>query len=208
MKIKISAPQRMELDKIRVYAITKLNWIKKNQKKFQLQDRETQRDLVSNESHYYLGKRYLLRVIEVDKPAKVILKHSRIEMHLRSGTDTHKRKIILDDWYRDQLNLVVDSFIDKYEKIMNVKINSSGIRIMKTRWGTCNPDTKRILINLELAKKPLSCIEYIVVHEMVHLLERKHNDRFKAYMDKFMPQWKSYKDELNRLPLGHRSWGY
>jgi hypothetical protein len=119
-----------------------------------------------------------------------------------------KRKEILDAWYRERLRELVPNFIKEYEKSMKVQVAEFGIRKMKTKWGTCNIQAGRIWLNLELAKKPISCVEYIVVHEMVHLLERSHNARFIAYMDKHMPQWKSIKQELNRLPVSHVDWGY
>ena len=155
-----------------------------------------------------MGKRYLLKVIENNAPANVIVKHETLEMHIRPNTDTLKRQGILEEWYRLKLKEVMPEIIAKWEKKMRVKVAEFGIKKMKTKWGTCNIGAKRIWLNLELAKKPRYCLEYILVHEMIHLLERRHNDLFMAYLDKYMPQWRSYKEELNRLPVSHTEWNY
>ena len=207
-RVRISAPLRLDLDTIRVYAISKISWIKKQQDKLHSQQRETPRDYITRESHFYLGKRYLLKVIEHDEPAKVILKHSAIDMYIRPNTDTKKRQVILEDWYRRKLKEIVPEMIAKWEKKMRVEVVSFGIKKMRTKWGTCNIEAKRIWLNLELAKKPVHCLQYILIHEMVHLLERRHNERFIAYMDKFLPQWRAYKEELNRFPISHVEWNY
>jgi len=203
----ISAPLRMDLDTIRVFAISKLSWIRKHQDKFRNQSREAPREYITGESHYYLGKRYLLKVIEHKASPKVVLKHGTMEIYIRPNTDLEKRRKILDEWYRRRLKEIAPDIIAKYEKTMKVKVNEFGIKKMKTKWGSCNIKAKRIWLNLELAKKERHYIEYIIVHEMVHLLERHHNDRFMAYMDKFTPQWKFLKEELNRLILPHANWG-
>ncbi|MFC1798362.1 M48 family metallopeptidase [Thermodesulfobacteriota bacterium] len=206
--VRISAPSRMNLDTIRVFAISKLSWIKKQQSKLKNQDREAPREFLNRESHYFKGKRYLLKVIERDAAPKVVLKHSTLELHVRPDTRRDKRTTILDEWYRQQLKEMLPALIKKWEKKMNVRINEIRIKKMKTKWGSCNREAKRIWVNLELAKKPVECLEYIVVHEMVHLYERKHNDRFVSLMKKFMPKWRFYKDELNRLPVSHVDWHY
>ena len=207
-RVRISAPSRMDLDTIRVFVISKLSWIKKQQTRLRNQEREAQREFINRESHYFNGKRYLLKVTERDAAPKVILKHSAIELFVRPETDAVKRKSILDEWYRRKLKETVPSLIEKWEKKINVQVNEFGIKKMKTKWGTCNRKAKRLWLNLELAKKPAECLEYIVVHEMVHLLERNHNDRFIALMTDFMPKWRFYKDELNRLPVSHVDWHY
>ncbi len=207
-RVRISAPLRMDLDTIRVFAISKLSWIKRNQRKIRGQLRETPRDYVTRESHYYLGKRYLLRVIEYDASPKVQIKHDAIEMYVRPKTSLKKRQEILDGWYRQNLKEIVAAIIAQYEKKMSVVVSDFGVKKMRTRWGTCSIAPKRIWLNLELAKKPREHIEYIVVHEMTHLLERNHNERFIALMDKFLAKWRFYKEGLNRLPLRHENWGY
>jgi predicted metal-dependent hydrolase len=207
-RVRIAAPQRMDLDTIRVYALSKLNWIKKQQTKFRGQDREAPREFLNRESHYFNGKRYLLKVVEHAAPPKIELNHSTLVLYVRPGTATEKSQRILDEWYRAQLKKVLPTLIEKWEKKLNVKVNEFGIKKMKTRWGTCNREAKRIWLNLELAKKTPECLEYIVVHEMIHLLERKHNDIFAANMNEYLPKWRFYKDELNRFPVKHENWNY
>lgn len=207
-RVRIAAPLHMSLDTIRIYAISKLGWIKKQQTKLKSAERESSRDYISKESHYYLGKRYLMRVVIQDSSPRVEIKHNCLVLTVRPKTSTRKRKEILDDWYRNSLKELIPTIVKRYEKLMKVQVEEFAIRKMKTKWGTCNIEAKRIWLNLELAKKPASCIEYIVVHEMVHLLERRHNDRFTAYMDKFLPNWRLIKQDLNRLPVGHVEWGY
>jgi len=207
-RVRISAPFRMNLDTIRVFAISKLSWIKKQQTKLRTQEREAPREYLNRESHYFNGKRYLLKVIEQDAAPRVELKHSKIELYIRPQTAKDKRKSILYEWYRNQLKASLPALIVKWEKKMNVKVNEFGIKKMKTKWGTCSREAKRLWLNLELAKKPSECLEYIVVHEMVHLLERNHNDRFISLMNELMPKWRFYKEELNRRPLRHENWSY
>ncbi len=207
-RVRIAAPLRMNLDTIRIYAISKLGWIKAQQKKFQSQLREAPREFLSKEGHYYLGSRYLLKVIEHNAPPEINIKHKTIELRIRPNTDLEKRKSIMDEWYRSQLKSIVPPIITKWEKIMGVSLNEFAIKKMKTKWGTCNRGASRIWLNLELAKKPFYCIEYIIVHELVHLLERNHNERFVAYMNQFLPEWKHLKNELNKLPVSHRDWEY
>lgn len=206
--VRISAPNRMELDTIRVFALNKLQWIREQQKEFNNQERETPREYLTKESHYFLGKRYLLNVITKNQPPKVVLKHDTIELYVRPNSSVEKREEVLDEWYREELRAIAAEKIAKWEKVIGVEANAFSIRKMKTKWGSCNTDTKRILLNLELAKKPLECIEYIVVHELVHLLERSHNQVFVAYMDKFLPKWRHYREELNKLPFRHLDWKY
>lgn len=207
-KVHISAPNRMDLDTIRVFAISKLQWIKKQQEAFKQQQRETPREFLTRESHYVLGKRYLMKVILQDAKPKVVKKHKEIELYVRPETTIEKRKEILDEWYRQELKELLPDIISKWEQTIGVQINEFGIKKMKTKWGTCNADAKRIWLNLELAKKPVECIEYIVVHELVHLIERKHNERFISLMNDFMPKWRFHRDELNRLPFSHLDWKY
>lgn len=205
-KVRISAPLRMDLDTIRVFTLSKLSWIRKQQAKIRGQEREAPREFLNRESHYFRGKRYLLQVIEYEAPPRIEQKHSKLILYVRPGTPLEKRQIVIEEWYRSQLKLILPELIEKWEKKLNVKVNEFGIKKMKTKWGTCNREAKRIWVNLELAKKPTECLEYIVVHEMVHFLERNHNDRFIAYMNQFLPKWQFYKDELNRLPVKHESW--
>ena len=207
-RVRIAAPLRMDLDTIRVYVLSKINWIKKQQAKLRGQDREAPREFLNRESHYYKGKRYLLKVVEFEAPPRIELGHSTLVMYVRPGTPVEKRQRILDQWYRAQLKVAVPALIEKWEKKLKVRVNEFGIKKMKTKWGSCNREAKRIWLNLELAKKPPECLEYIVVHEMVHLLERRHNGKFTAYMDEYLPKWRFYKEDLNRLPVKQETWNY
>lgn len=206
--VRISAPSRMDLDTIRIFAINKIKWIKKQQVLFQSQERETPREYLTQESHYFQGKRYLLKVIEHNNPYIVVLKHNNIELYVRPNTSKEKKAEIIEEWYRSQLKIIVPKLIAKWEKKIDVQVNEFGIKKMKTKWGSCNTKDKRIWLNLELAKKPIECLEFIIVHELVHLLERSHNQIFVGYMNHFMPKWSFYRDELNKLPFRHTDWKY
>jgi hypothetical protein len=199
-KVRISAPNRMDLETIRMFAISKFGWIKKQQIKMLEQKRESIKDYKTRESHYFLGKRYLLKVVEVNHKPRVLINHNNIILNVKPNSTSEQRQILLQEWYRCQLKEIAIKMIKKLERKMNVKVSEVAIRKMKTRWGSCNNKSKKIHLNLELAKKPLQCIEYIVVHEMVHIIERKHNERFLAYMNKFLPNWKACKNELSYLP--------
>lgn len=207
-RVRIAAPNRMNLDTIRVYVISKLTWIKQQQKKFREQAREAPREYLTKEGHYFLGQRYLLKVIEHNAPPLVELGHKTIYLYVRPDTDSAKKRAILDEWYRLKLKEILPPMIAKWEKTMGVFCKEFGIKRMKTKWGTCNSDAQRIWVNLELAKKPYECIEYIVVHELVHLLERTHNERFITYMNHFLPEWKQLRVDLNKLPFSHVDWEY
>lgn len=207
-KVKISAPMHMKIDTIRVYAISKLGWIKKQQKKMLAQERETKREYLSRESHYVWGKRYLLKVEERNAPPEVKLKHSKMLLYVRPESGEIKRHTVIDGWYRDQLKQAIPALIEKWEPVIGVKVEAFNIRKMKTKWGSCSFASRIIRLNLELAKKPLECLEYIVVHEMVHLLVPNHGQDFVALMNRHMPRWKFHREELNRLPVRHEMWGY
>ena len=165
--------------------------------------------MVSGESHYFLGRRYRLRVTERSGPNRVSLNGtSELTMQVQPSTDRDKREQLLNDWYRRRLKELVPDLIAKWQPVVGVQVADWGIKKMKTRWGSCNTRDHRVWLNLELAKKPPRCLEYVLVHELVHLLESHHNDRFKALMDQFMPQWQLYRDELNQAPLAHEEWAY
>ena len=207
-KVRISAPLRMDLDTIRVFAITKLGWIKSQQKKLREQERETPREYLDRESHYVWGKRYLLKMVEKEAAPQVELKHSKMILQIRPDATDGKKQEVLEAWYREQLKQVVPELIEKWEPLIGVRVERFFVQKMKTKWGSCSHDAKSIRLNTDLAKKPPECLEYIVVHEMVHLLESTHNSRFISLMDQFMPKWRFYKDQLNRLPVRHEDWGY
>ncbi|MBE0670547.1 MAG: M48 family metallopeptidase [Anaerolineales bacterium] len=207
-RVRISAPNRMKLDTIRVYAISKLDWIKRHQVKMQSQERETPREYLDRESHYVWGKRYLLKVIESDQVPTVELKHTQMLLIVRPGSGVEKRESIVSAWYREEVRKAAEPLIAKWEKQLGVSSAWCYVQRMKTKWGSCNPSTHSIRLNSDLAKKPRECLEYIVVHELIHLLEPSHNARFTSLMDKFMPNWKHIREELNRSPLSHVEWGY
>lgn len=206
--VKISAPSRMDMDTIRVYAISRLDWIKQQQKKFMIQERETPREYLERESHYVWGARYLMQMVEQDAPPSIELKHHHIVLRVRPGTDESRRQAVMDSWYRRQVYEEVAPLLARWEGIMGVKAGKVHVQRMKTRWGSCNPKTGRILLNTELAKKPRACLEYVVVHELAHLIEPTHNARFVRLMDQYLPSWQMVRDELNRAPLGHVEWKY
>ncbi|MBW4621759.1 MAG: M48 family metallopeptidase [Cyanosarcina radialis HA8281-LM2] len=201
-RVRIATPLNIDDEAVRLFAISKLGWIKKHQANFISQERQSKREFVSGESHYFQGRRYLLNVIYSQENPRVNVRNNTcIDLYIKEGSSESKRKSLMMSWYREQLKLEIPLLIAKWEVIMNVRVKEWGIKQMKTKWGTCNTQAQRIWLNLELAKKSPQCLEYIVVHEMVHLLERNHGDRFVALMNKFLPNWRFYKDELNRSPL-------
>jgi predicted metal-dependent hydrolase len=205
-RVHISAPLRMDLDTIRVFVITKLGWIKKQQQKLQEQERESPREYLDRESHYVWGKRYLLKIIEKDAVPYVTLKHNKMVLRIRPDASEEQKQIVLAEWYREKLKEAVPPLILKWEQLMGVKVKKFFVQRMKTRWGSCSHLSGNIRLNTELAKKTPECLEYIVVHEMVHIIEPFHNSRFIALVDGFMPMWRNYREELNRAPLGHEDW--
>lgn len=208
-RVRVAAPLHLDNEAIRLAVVTRLGWIRRKQKGFQQQDRQSQREMVSGESHFYGGRRYRLTVIEEDSPPSVKLaNNSTLELRVRPGTIREKREEILYRWYRNQLRQDIPALLSKWGEILDVRVAEVGIRRMKTKWGSCNAEDKRIWLNLELAKKPAICLEYILVHEMVHLIERHHNERFLAIMNKMMPKWRLHREELNRSPLSHEDWSY
>lgn len=207
-RVRVAAPRQMNLDTIRVFVISKLEWIRRQQRKMDAQEREAPREYLDRESHYVWGRRYLLKRIEEEAAPSVELRHSRLVLQVRPGTDEARSREILEVWYREQIRVAVPSLIAKWEPVMGVKVGRVFVQRMKTRWGSCNPESQSIRLNTDLAKKPPECLEYIMVHEMAHLLEPTHNPRFRSLMNLFMPQSQLLKDELNRLPVRHENWDY
>jgi len=205
-RVKVSAPESMSIDTIRVFVISKLGWIKKQQDKLCGQTRETPRQCIDKESHFYNGRRYLLQVVERNASPQIELFHSKIILQVRPGASEEKKQAVLEAWYRKQLAEKVRILISIWEKKIGVSVAKCTIRKMKTKWGSCIPSSRSILINLELAKKPPECLEYIVVHELVHLIEPSHNSHFVSIMDRSLDKWRFYRDELNTLPLRHENW--
>ncbi|MEP2774423.1 MAG: SprT family zinc-dependent metalloprotease [Luteolibacter sp.] len=207
-RVRMSAPAHMKLDTLRVYAVSRLQWIRKQQTKLRAQDRESPRDYVERESHYLWGKRYLMTLVEKDEPPKIELTHRKMILQVRPDATHEKRQELLAGWYRDQLRKAVPPLIARWEPMLGIKVEKFFIQHMKTKWGGCSPQRRTIRLNTELAKKPPECLEYLVVHEMMHMLEPSHNERFLALMDRFMSNWRSRRDTLNCLPVRHEQWEY
>lgn len=208
-RIRLSAPSKTDEEVLRLFAISKIGWIKKHVKNFKEQARETKRDYVSGESHFFKGKRFMLEVEHHKGYNKVELSgKNKIHIKVKVEATVEEKATVVKEWYRKQLKSQLPQLITKWEKVVGVKCDDWGVKQMKTKWGACNIEKKRIWLNLELAKKPTICLEYIIVHELVHLLERNHNDRFIKYMNQFMPKWRQHRDELNSLPVVHNDWGY
>jgi predicted metal-dependent hydrolase len=208
-RIRVAAPLLVDDEAVRLAVIARLPWIKRQQVKFQEQERQTPREYVSGESHYFQGHRYLLNIIEREGPPQVVIRNKKyLDLHIRPGVDALQRERILSSWYRAHLRAAIPAIIAAWEPKLGVEVDDFGIRHMKTRWGTCNIEQRRIWLNLELAKKSARCLEYIVIHEMMHLLERHHNERFLELMNQHLPSWRQLREELNRAPLAHEEWGY
>ena len=195
--VRIAAPQRMRLDAIRLFAIAKLPWIRKHQRKLQAQERESPRDYVERESHYLWGRRYLLRIIETNEAPLIEVRHRSIVMQVRPGTTQDRRAELLHGWYRDQIRQVVPDFLEKWQPLLRVKANRVFVQRMKTKWGSANPVRRTIRLNSELAKKPQDCLEYVVLHELSHFLVPKHDKRFLNLLDGHMPNWRHIRHQLN-----------
>ena len=207
-RVRVAAPLRVSDEAVRLAVVSRLGWIKKQKGKFTGQARQSEREYVSGESHYFQGQRYRLNVIVQSSAARVAIRNkSTIDLYVREGSDRAQRERVMLAWYRQNLKELNPALIEKCEPVLGVREPDWQVKQMKTKWGTCNTEAGRIWLNLELAKKSAQCLEYIVVHEMVHLLARLHNDRFTELMSKAMPQWKLHREELNRSALGHEEWG-
>jgi predicted metal-dependent hydrolase len=206
-RVRIAVPLAMSDNAIRLAIVGKLAWIKRQRARFEAQPRQPRREMVSGESHYFLGRRYRLRIVLENGPAKVFIRNrSTIELHIARQATAAQREKTLRNWYRQQLRSLIPPLLANWQSILGLRVSEWGIRRMKTKWGTCNPKAGRIWLNLELAKKPRQCLEYIVVHEMAHLITRYHDDRFVAIMSRHLPHWERYRDELNAAPLSHETW--
>ncbi len=205
-KVRVASPLHIDDEAVRLAIISKLSWIKKQKLSFDEQPRQTKREMLSGESHYFLGKRYLLDVIYRSGKHEIIKKHSKLQLYVRANTTVEKRQLVLNEWYRKELKKEASKLISKWEGILGVLVDSWEIKRMRTKWGSCNNASKKILLNLELVKKPIECVEYIIVHEMIHFYERHHNDNFKNLMDRYIPNWKHTRELLNRSILGFEEW--
>jgi predicted metal-dependent hydrolase len=205
-RVTLVAPTATRPEVARAYAISKLGWIREQQRKLQDQIRETPRQFVDRESHYVWGRRYLLTVAHREEKPRVILDHKRITLCVRPGTDQAKRAMLLHQWHKSLLHEVVPKIIEKWEPKLNVQVVSYFLQRMKTKWGSCNHKERRIRLNTELVKKPKDLLEYIIVHEMAHIHEPTHNERFIAILSKHLPHWRESRAELNSLPLSAETW--
>ena len=208
-RVRVAAPVRLDEEAVRLAVISRLGWIRCKQEVFEQQARQTQREMVTGESHYFQGRRYLLDVIEEDRsPSVRLVRNGTMELRVRPGSDREARELVLRQWYRRQLREQVPPLLAKWESEAGVTVAEVRIKKMKTLWGSCNAEARRIWLNLELAKKPVSCLEYILVHEMLHFSERHHTGHFCELMDGVMPSWRLFRDRLNQAPLAHEEWRY
>ncbi len=206
-RVRVAAPLRLDDKAVRLAVISRLAWIRRRRDEFGRQDRQSRREFVSGESHYFEGRRYRLDVAVSHRQTGVRLRNAAwIEMRVRPGASRDAREAMPYRWYRARLRERIPEIIAKWEPGIGVLVADWRIRRMKTRWGTCNQEARRIWLNSELAKKPVACLEYVVVHEMVHLIERSHGDRFRSILDRVMPQWRQRVDALAREPLASEAW--
>ncbi|MFM9590271.1 M48 family metallopeptidase [Streptomyces scabiei] len=205
-RVRVAAPQQLDDEQVRLAVIQRLPWIKEQRDQLQSATRQSTREMVTGESHYVWGVRRRMKVVERPGRAHLELDGERLLLYVPAGTTAERRRDLLDRWYREQLRHVIPSLITKWEPILDVSVPRWSIKRMKTKWGSCNRETGHIWFNAELAKKPPACLEYIVVHEMAHYLERHHDDRFTKLMDRFIPNWRSVRDQLNNAPLAEEQW--
>lgn len=205
-RVRVAAPDRLDEEAIRLAVVQRLPWIKKQRQQLRDAERQSEREMVTGESHYVWGQRLRLKLIETAGRAHVDIVGSKLQLSLPSGSESAHRRKLLEAWYRKQIKDAIPPLIEKWEPIIGQKVNGWTVRRMKTKWGSCNPDSAKLWFNIELAKKHPGCLEYIVVHEMTHFHERTHNDRFVELMDKYLPNWRATRDELNGAPLAEEEW--
>ena len=206
--VAVSAPLDIESRTLKLFLTTKIPWIRKQQRSFADQRRESPREFIERESHYLWGHRYLLEVEEKEEAPSISISHITIHFTIRPNTTVDKRKSLFDQWYRKQLREKAEPLISKWEKKLDVTVKKLFIQHMKTKWGSCTHRKGYVRLNTELAKKDPQCLEYILVHEMIHLIEPTHNQRFRTLMDFHMPNWAIYRKVLNSTPLSHEEWKY
>ncbi|MEV0871341.1 M48 family metallopeptidase [Streptomyces sp. NPDC001110] len=205
-RVRVAAPQQLDDDQVRLAVIQRLPWIKRQQDQLRAAQRQSVREMVSGESHYVWGVRRRLKVIERPGRPHVEIDGDRMLLYVPAGTSEERRRDLLDQWSRQQLRQAIPALIERWEPKLGVSVPWWGIRRMKTKWGSCNRETHRLWFNSELAKKHPECLEYVVVHEMVHYLERGHGQRFTQLLDSFLPNWRSRRDGLNAAPLSDELW--
>jgi predicted metal-dependent hydrolase len=208
-RVRLAVPLWMNAEAVRLFAVSKLGWIRRHQRNFADQERLGPREYKERESHYFQGQRYLLRIRETSGAGYVDLQSKTyLDLYVKPDTGLEYRRNVIKEWHRRELKKNIAELAEYWTKKMNVQVAFFGVKQMKTKWGSCNITQKRIWLNLELAKKPLPCLEYVLVHELAHLLERHHNDRFHALVSQYLPGWKQLQAELNRLPINHADWVY
>jgi len=208
-RVRVAAPLVVSDEAVRLAVIDKLGWIRRQRAQFAAQPRQSPREMVNRESHYVLGRRYRLRVHEQDAPPRVAVRGvATLDLFVRPGATPAQCEAVLMNWYREGLKTLIPPLLERWQPILGVQVADWGVKKMKTKWGTCSIEARRIWVNLELAKKPEPCLEYIVVHELMHLLERHHTERFTALMDRHLPDWRVRREVLNGAPLGGEAWGY
>jgi len=205
-RVRVAAPNRLDDDQVRLAVIQRLPWIKRQRDKLRSAERQSEREMITGESHYVWGIRRRLKVVERPGRAHFEIDGERLVLYVPADTPPDKRRIYLDQWYRDQLRQEIPDLIAKWEQTLDVTVPKWTIRRMKTKWGSCNRETRHIWFNAELAKKHPGCLEYIVVHEMTHYFERNHGERFTSLMDQHLPDWRSRRDQLNESPLSDEQW--
>lgn len=207
--LRVTAPIRVTDETVRLAVISRLSWIRRRQATFRGQSRQSRREMTTGETHYYRGRAYRLLVVYRDGNPSVKLRNNRrLELAVRPGTPRADREAVLLRWYRERLREDIPRLIAKWSPIVGVEVAAWGIKKMRTRWGSCNPRSGRIWLNLELAKKGPRCLEYLVVHELVHLLERRHGEAFQRRMNQAMPHWRQVRQDLNATPLADERWKY
>lgn len=204
-RVRLSAPRYVDEETLSLFVASKVPWIRKKQRTIQEQPRQTQREFLDRESHYFMGRRYLLRINEVKPPKRFasaeIGGKKYLDVHVHDPNSFEQKKKAVERFYRNELTSVLDELVPRWEKKMGVQSSNWRIRLMKTKWGSCNTVRKTMQFNLELAKQPIECIEYVVVHELAHLIERSHGPRFKAVLDHYMPGWRHLQDKLHKQPV-------
>jgi len=205
-RVSLVAPRQTRTEVARAYAISKLGWIRDQQARLRAQARESPRRFVTRESHYVWGKRYLLSVIEREQKPSVTMDHRRITLAVRPGSDGAKREAVMHEWHKGLLHGTVPQLIDRWESRLKVKVTAYFLQRMKTRWGGCNHEAKHIRLNTELVKKPKDLLEYVVVHEMAHLIAPTHGERFLTLLNEHYPSWREARAELNELRLSAEVW--
>jgi predicted metal-dependent hydrolase len=206
-RVTMVVPLATRLAAARSYAISKLRWIRTQRERLRSQPRELPRSFVTRESHYLWGRRYLLTVQEVDAKPSVTAKNRRLVMNIRPGAASSKRAAVMHEWHKMLLHEAAKPILHKWETKIGVKASAYFLQRMKTKWGSCNARSRNIRLNTELVKKPRDLLEYVIVHELMHLIEPKHSDRFMALMDRHYPHWREARAELNALPLSAQEWG-